>query len=528
MTNDQLQELAPHMIVGLSGPRLSDDEKALLASLRFSGVILFERNVRDARQLMELAREIRNVFRQSHGYVPLIAADHEGGLISVLGRAIGVPPTQMAAARTGDAHLCERLFTENARRLRACGVNMLLGPVADINSEHRNPVIGTRSFGEDAEAVSSFVSAAVSAARAGGVLTCIKHFPGHGASSVDSHLALPVLSATLDQLRKKDMLPFASGLKAGAESVMVGHIAAQGRSLPASLDTEIIDGLLRKELGFEGVVMTDALEMEGVRAAEPRAAGVAGGILARRDLWQSCGRALGAGNDILLFSKPVAEVVSELRALEGSGAGAVLLDGLSPDLLRASKVRIERLLEIASRKDREFELPSDPGVYGEIAERSIGVKEKAEVLPLRGSEGGLRAIFYVEKGEFARFPLQSFVMRVLQGSKPFGEGAGDAATGVRFGRHVLFPYDSLPNGATGIEALASYAGEPDAHFDCIFLMNRRPLSQEAITEMCSGARAVVVAGWPYAVDFIARGPHVLITYGIYDAAADAVRSRLMA
>jgi beta-glucosidase-like glycosyl hydrolase len=540
MAGSDLQKLAPHMIVGLSGPRLSEEERALFASYRFSGVILFDRNVQDARQLMGLARETKSIVLQSHGYVPLIAADHEGGTISVLARAIGVPPTQMAAARTGDTSCCERLFAENARRLRACGVNILLGPVADINSEYRNPVIGTRSFGEDAETVSSFVSAAVSAARKEGVLTCIKHFPGHGPSCVDSHLALPILGATLEQLKKKDILPFAAGLKAGAEAVMVGHIASLDRNLPASLDPEIINGLLRKELGFEGVVVTDALEMEGVQIAEPCAAGAACGAPgearedsarvepAKRALAEICKLALEAGNDILLFSKPVAEVMRELRSLEGSAPADTLWNDGAPDFLKSSGARIERLLEIVSQKDREFELPSDPGIYGEIAEKSIQVIQGAEAVLPFNLEKGFRAVFYAERGEFNRFPAKSFITRVLQGLEVSGEGGADDGASVRFGKCVLRPYSSIPNTATGLEALVFSTGKPGATIDGVFLMNRRPLLEEAIQEVCAGVRVVVVAGWPYAARFISPGSPVLVTYGISDAAADVVHRRFVA
>ncbi len=304
MARDFLQMLAPHMIVGLDGPRLAGAERTLLSKYPFPGVILFERNVADARQLMELVQEIRSVFRDSRGTAPLVAADHEGGVVSVLARAIGVPPTQMAAARAGRPDLVERLYAENARRMRACGVNLFLGPVADVNSDPLNPVIGTRSFGEETGLVSSLVSVAVAASRREGALTCLKHFPGHGPSRVDSHLELPVLGATLDQLRERDIPPFASGIAAGAESVMIGHIAPLGRALPASLDPEIIGRLLRGELGFEGVIMTDALEMEGVKG---------GGSLI-----DICGRALAAGNDILLFSKPVAGVADDLAFLRRS------------------------------------------------------------------------------------------------------------------------------------------------------------------------------------------------------------------
>ena len=492
--------LAPRMIVGLSGPRILDEERDLLSEYPFCGVILFDRNVSDALSLMELTGEVKRVFREAHGGVPLIAADHEGGVISVLGRAIGVPPTQMAAARTGEGRLCGRLFAENARRMRASGVNLLLGPVADVNSDRRNPVIGTRSFGEDPALVSALVSAAVSAARKEGVLTCLKHFPGHGPSSIDSHLALPVLGSTLGELREKDIPPFASGIAAGAEIVMMGHVAPFGRRLPASLDPEIIGGLLRGELGFGGVVMTDALEMEGVKVA---------------GLGEICARALEAGNDILLFSKPVAEAAGQF---DGAGCFAgrdELRDVCSALTLSPSFDRIGALLGIAARKEREFESPADPGVYEEIAAKSIRVSRGADPAPLIDPEKGLSAVFYAGKGEFERYPVKSFIARVLK-------GLGAAAE-----RCEPEPYDAVPPGVPGLEARVFSSRAEREPFDVVFLLNRGPLEADAVRSLALRARVVVVAGWPYAMEIIPPGKTVIVTYGVYAAAADAVGKSIL-
>jgi beta-glucosidase-like glycosyl hydrolase len=505
MAQEFLQRLAPHMIVGLEGPRLSDAERTLLASYPFPGIILFERNAADSRQLMELAQGVRNIYRASRGTVPLIAADHEGGFVSVLGRAIGAPPSQMAVARAADSRLAERLFAENARRMRACGVNMLLGPVADVNSDPLNPVIGTRSFGEDAGAVSPLVSTAVSVSRREGVITCLKHFPGHGPSPVDSHVALPVLAATLDQLREGHIPPFASGIAAGAETVMMGHVAPLGRELPASLDSEIIGTLLRGELAFGGVVLTDAIEMEGVKVAS---------------LAEICARALAAGNDLLLFSKPVSEVASEIEAAGESGASSMLgaVGALEP-----SAARIARLIEAAAAREREFELPGDARVYREIADRSI------RVLPGTGGalafdpSRGVRAVFYSEKVEFARYPAMSFVARALKGLGIAGDARPRPLAAGRSGICTVEEAGRVPHSAARLEGwVFSPSCEAARPLDIVFLLNRRPLSAEAVGDLCAGTEVVVVAGWPYAESSVPTGPAVITTYGVYDAAADSI------
>jgi beta-N-acetylhexosaminidase len=206
-----LDNLAPHLIVGLEGPELTDMEREILRDTPPAGIILFERNASGYGELRNLVSEASAIIAKASGLPSLIAADHEGGRISVLHRALGVPPTQMATGKTKDPELCRDVFTETAQMMKACGVNWYLGPVADINSEYLNPVIGTRSFGEDEELVTSLVLEALEALAGAGILSCLKHFPGHGAAASDSHLTLPTLGLTVDQLKAKDVRPFARG-----------------------------------------------------------------------------------------------------------------------------------------------------------------------------------------------------------------------------------------------------------------------------------------------------------------------------
>jgi beta-glucosidase-like glycosyl hydrolase len=459
---------------------------------------------------MELAQGLRNVFRAARGTVPLVAADHEGGAVSVLGRAIGAPPTQAAAARAGDERLAERLFAENARRMRACGVNWLLGPVADVNSDPLNPVIGTRSFGEETAIVAPLVSAAVSVSRREGLLTCLKHFPGHGPTRFDSHLELPTLGATLEQLRERDIPPFASGIAAGAESIMMGHIAPLGRALPASLDPEIIGGVLRGELGFGGVVVTDALEMEGVKIAGLR---------------EICARALAAGNDMLLFSKPVGAVAAEMEAAAAAGESGAADDSLAGLFLEASAARISRLVDAAAAREREFDLPGDAGIYREIAAKSVAVRRGGgmaagapEIDPARG----VTAVFYAEKGEFDRYPAQSFAARALKALGLAEDARPRPPAEERTGRYAAEARVPPPSAAHLQGWAYSRVPQPPAPLEIVFLLNRRPLAEDAVSEICAGAGIVVIAGWPHAERYVPAGRTVATTFGVYDAAADFV------
>ncbi|HSG27922.1 MAG TPA: glycoside hydrolase family 3 N-terminal domain-containing protein, partial [Candidatus Krumholzibacterium sp.] len=200
-----VQTLARHIVVGLRSTRLDELESGILRKYLPAGVIIFARNVESASGLQSLTAEISSIYEKAGALPPLIMADHEGGRTSVLARAIGTPPSQMAAAMSCRTGAVGELFRETAARMLACGVNMSLGPVADINSEYLNPVIGTRAFGMSEEMVSALVSEAVEAMKSTGILTSIKHFPGHGSTAGDSHVELPVTAKNMGQLRIKDL-----------------------------------------------------------------------------------------------------------------------------------------------------------------------------------------------------------------------------------------------------------------------------------------------------------------------------------
>ncbi|MCK4549008.1 MAG: glycoside hydrolase family 3 protein, partial [Candidatus Krumholzibacteria bacterium] len=264
MIRDIHRHLSPFLVTGLAGTELTPAERELLSLAPPAGVILFSRNVESSDQLRLLTSDIRTIVEAASGLTPLIMADHEGGRISVLAAAIGTPPSQMAAWIPRSGKLLSDIVARTAFRMRYCGVNLSLSPVADVASEPLNPVIGTRSFGEDQATVSAAVRIAVRTIAGEGALSCLKHFPGHGATVFDSHLTLPVIGRTIEQLRAEELPPFIAGMEEGADTVMTAHIALAEGDPPASLDRRIVTGLLREKLGFEGVIITDALEMAGV------------------------------------------------------------------------------------------------------------------------------------------------------------------------------------------------------------------------------------------------------------------------
>ncbi len=286
------QQLGQLFMVGFRGLEPTPEVVELIQRRHVGGVILFSRNCQNAQQVSRLTSELQAIARAAGHPAPLlIAVDQENGLVQRLGGAMTALPGQMALGATGDEDLTRAVAEATGQELRALGVNMNLAPDADVNSNPANPVIGVRSFGEDPHLVARLTAAAVQGYRAAGVVATLKHFPGHGDTAVDSHLALPVAPHTHERLERVEFPPFRAGIAAGAESVMLAHLRlpqlVPDEQTPASLSPTVVQ-LLRAALGFGGVIMTDCLEMDAIA----RTVGVVDGATL----------ALRAGVDLVLIS----------------------------------------------------------------------------------------------------------------------------------------------------------------------------------------------------------------------------------
>jgi len=251
---------AQTLLPGFVGTTLPD---WLAARLRdgLAGVCIFGGNIESREQLRALTDAIRQANPHS-----LIAIDEEGGDVTRLYYAQGAPyPGNALLGRIDDLELTERTGREVGRELREVGVNLDFGPDVDINSNPSNPVIGVRSFGTEAAHVARHSSAWVRGLESTGVAAAAKHFPGHGDTADDSHLALPVVDLPLETLRERELVPFAAAIAAGTRSIMTSHILLPqlDAANPATFSPRILQQLLREELGFEGVIVSDALDMVG-------------------------------------------------------------------------------------------------------------------------------------------------------------------------------------------------------------------------------------------------------------------------
>src|SRR3954468_17788428 len=281
------REIGQLLIAGFNGHQLSPELRALAREFGLGGVILFARNVADPEQVAELCYDAARLSPQ----LPLwVSVDQEGGRVARLKAPFTEWPAMATLGRSGDVRLAERFARALASELKAVGITLDYAPVLDIHTNPKNPVIGDRALAEKAEEVARLGSAIVRALQAEGIAACGKHFPGHGDTSTDSHFELPLVEHPPDRIRRVECVPFQAAIEAGVATIMTAHVLVPSldERRPASLSRRIVFELLRNELHYEGVIISDDLEMKAVAAgyAVPEAAVMA--IEAGRDAVLIC------------------------------------------------------------------------------------------------------------------------------------------------------------------------------------------------------------------------------------------------
>ncbi len=253
------------LMAGFPGPSLPAELRAIAREFSLGGVIFFKRNVEDPEQVAEVAREIRQLGTED---VPWVAVDQEGGRVARFKRPFTEWPPMLTLGRSRDDELARRFARALAAELSAVGVTLDFAPVLDILTNVKNPAIGDRALAEDGAIVSRLGVAIIEELQGAGIAACGKHFPGHGDTGVDSHHELPVVEHGLDRLRAVEFAPFRAAISAGVASMMTAHVLvpALDETYPATLSSRIVRPLLREELGFDGVILTDDMEMKAIAA----------------------------------------------------------------------------------------------------------------------------------------------------------------------------------------------------------------------------------------------------------------------
>ena len=346
-------------MIGVQGEALSRDERLIIEQCGFGGFILFAHNCREPKQILWLCREL---WETGTAFPPFIAIDEEGGRIHRLPPPFTHFPPAAALGRTGSAELAYKVGLATARELSVVGINLNFAPVLDVNSNPVNPIIGDRSFGAEPEQVIRFAGPSAQGLRDGGIIPCGKHFPGHGDTDKDSHLALPIVEKPLAELKSVELPPFVHACRQRIESLMTAHVLyrALDPEFSATLSEKIVTGLLRHDLGYDGVVFSDDMEMKAIsnNFAEEEAAGLA----------------VRGGLDVLLFCHelPPAMRVHEFLCTEAERDPAV-------------RARVEesyrRITQLKNRHLRAF----TGGDETEIAKRLALLDHRRIVEEIQGS-----------------------------------------------------------------------------------------------------------------------------------------------
>ena len=310
------------------------------------GVCLYARNITSPEQLATLCRQLH---AENPGLI--VSIDEEGGDVTRLEAATGSSyPGNLALGAAGDVDLTRSVARAIGLELARAGVDLDLAPDADVNSNPSNPVIGVRSFGSEPGAVAAQTAAWVEGLQSAGVAACVKHFPGHGDTSVDSHIALPVVGA---DPRAGALQPFEAAIAAGVQAVMSAHIIAPSLDrVPATVSRAIMTGLLRDELGFRGLAVTDGLEMKAIA-----------------DISEGAVKALAAGCDLLCIGGGLADedIVAELHR--------VIVAAVSADRLHEAAGRIDALARWRAAQPAPAEAP----------DREVGLAAARKALRVDGN-----------------------------------------------------------------------------------------------------------------------------------------------
>jgi beta-N-acetylhexosaminidase len=264
---DSVRRVGQRFMIGFHGFEASADVKRLIREFGVGHVILFARNIANPEQVAGLNRELQETARDAGHDIPLlIAVDQEGGRVARMGPPWTVWPPLRALGRIGSEDLARRMGAALAAECASCGISCDFAPIMDVDTNPANPIIGNRSFGDDPDLVGRLGVAMIEGLQGGKVVASAKHFPGHGDTDLDSHLALPVVEHSRARLEDVELRPFRRAIAADVATIMMAHVLYPelDPELPASLSTGIVDSILRRDLGYTGVVLTDDLEMKAV------------------------------------------------------------------------------------------------------------------------------------------------------------------------------------------------------------------------------------------------------------------------
>lgn len=401
------QQVGQKLLLSFEGKQApSADILQAIQEQRLAGVTLFRPfNVEDAQQLRSLNDQLQQAAQRANLPPLLIGVDQEGGQLMAVG--FGTPlPGNMALGATDSPELARQAGEVLGCELAALGINLEYAPVCDININPSNPVVGVRSFGEVPEQVAKLASALLQGVQSQGVAATVKHFPGHGDTASDSHHGTPVVPHSLERLHQVEFIPFKAAIQAGVRAVMTAHLAVPAvdsiTDLPATLSSAILSGILRQELGFEGVIITDAMDMHAIRQ----------GSAAYLDA--VC--AVQAGADLALLTQ-----FTDQAGIYHSLVQAVQRGLISQERLESSTRRVLSLKNwLAGQKQPDLSMiqcAKHRQIAKDIAERSVTlVRDEHGVLPWRPVPGQKISVVVPKPSDLTPADTSSYIHPDLAGA----------------------------------------------------------------------------------------------------------------
>ncbi|MBD0381784.1 beta-N-acetylhexosaminidase [Paenibacillus sedimenti] len=358
------QKVGQMFVCGFGSVRPNAEITKLIEDYGLGGVIYFRRNVKDAHQLAKLSAELQHLSRSNGGLPLFIAVDQEGGMVSRIEKGATLLPGNMALGATfapSGAYASAKVM---GKELRQMGINMNFAPCLDINNNRLNPVIGVRSYGETAELVSDMGTQAVKGLQDMGVIATVKHFPGHGDTSEDSHHDLPIVPHSMERLMGLELAPFVSAIEGGVDAIMTAHIvfaALEEDGLPSTLSYRILTELLRQKLGFEGLIVTDCLEMKAISEG----LGVAEGSI----------RAIEAGSDLILVSHLLDRQITAIEAvIQAVESGRIPESRIDESVMRIMQYKFKRDIQfdkLTTIPQASISTPEHRELAKELSRKSI-------------------------------------------------------------------------------------------------------------------------------------------------------------
>ena len=362
------EKIGQRLMTGFPGLEMTEEFIQVVKEHKIGNVILFRENIRDNEQLKKLCDQIQTLIRAETGHSAFIAIDQEGGIVTRLKEDGVNVPGAMALGATGDPENAYKAGLLIGREMRALGPNFNFAPTVDVNANRGNPVIGVRSYSDDPNVVAQFATQSVRGLLEGGVLCTAKHFPGHGDTNVDSHLALPCVDKPLEALEKVDLVPFQAAVDAGVTAVMTAHILfpqIEPDNIPATMSRRIMQGILREKLGFRGIIVSDCMEMAAIREHY----GVSAGTLA----------AFKAGVDLVeITHHPLWCAEAAVRLLEAAEAGELDLTEMDESVERILSAKAQW---IEGKEPGEFDFAAAAEESRLLMEQTITEVHRPAALP---------------------------------------------------------------------------------------------------------------------------------------------------